>query len=95
MKKGMIIEISSEPKIGKDIETFQARIHRKIISVAPDVKNETYRFAYIAYRFKWTAEEFDINRVDTLRSQIKRLCEEFIEKWKYSIEINFIEIEKE
>jgi len=93
MVRGLKVEVSGSPLIGKNIETFMSRLHARIIAIAPEAEYEGYNFARIEYRLTWTAEVFDINKVDTMNDRIKRLCSDYLEGWIYSINIHYHEKE--
>lgn len=91
MEKGLKIEISGAALNGKDITVFERRVHQRVLTIAPEAKNASYNFARLEWRFEWTAEIFDINKVDLLNKYIKRLINEFLDKWTYGINIDYIE----
>lgn len=91
MYKSLNIEISTEKTPRKDIEIYERRINDRILKIAPGVEKEIFRFASISYRFVWSAEKFDINKIDILHNQIIRLSEEFLAEWKYTIKIFYNE----
>jgi len=91
MEQALKIEISGTALNGKDIEVFERRVHQRIIANAPAAKNESYNFARLNWRFVWTAEKFDINKVDSLDKYIRRLINDFLDKWTYGINIDYIE----
>ena len=91
MVKGLKIEISGAALPGKDITVFERRVHQRVLNIAPEAKNESYNFARLEYRFVWTAEKFDLNKIDSLRKQIKRLIDDFLDKWTYGINIDYKE----
>lgn len=93
MEKGMILQITGSPRSGKDIFLFERRVRQKVLGISRDVQGETFNFAQINFRFKWTVKVFDINRVDLLRKQIKRLIDEFIVGWELQFNIKYIEKE--
>jgi len=91
MEKGLKIVISGAVLAGKDIDIFQRRISQRVIAMAPKAEIEYYNFARLEWRFEFTAVEFDINKVDQIHQQLKRLINEFLDKWIYKVNINFIE----
>ncbi len=91
MEKALKIEISGTALNGKDIEVFERRVHQRVIAIAPAAKNESYNFARLEWRFVWTVESFEIDKIDTLHGNIKRLINDFLDKWTYGINIDYIE----
>ena len=91
MEKGLKIEISGSPKNGKDIEVFERRVHQRVLLIAPAAENESYNFARLNWRFVWTAESFDINKIDMLQLNLQRLIYDYLDKWEYGINIDYIE----
>lgn len=94
MVRGLVIEVSSKVKTGYDVNTFKKRAHQKILMIAPNVRAEDYNFAGLNYRFTWSANEFEINKVDTVKMQIIRFCKEFLYGWTFKISLNYTEHEE-
>lgn len=95
MQKALTIEITGDPKTGKDIGLYEKRVTQRVLNYTVAPKLETYTFARMSYRFIWTADEFDMAKNDILIGQIRRLNYEFLTKWQESVIIRYRESEVE
>ncbi len=86
-----IIEVSGDPRAGKDIVLAVRKIHRSVQRIDPEVKLEETNFMRLSYRFTWTGTPINFGQIDDVWKAIGKLAGEYFEKWEYSIKVKYIE----
>ena len=94
MLKRLKIIISGSPLPGKSLIAFEQKVLEKMERYTVDPEVETYNFLRINYRFEFTASDFDMSKVDQLHKQILKLTSDFLNRWKYGINVNYTERER-
>lgn len=91
LENKFIIEVSGDPRPGKDIEATKGKMHRACIKMDNNVKLEERNFMRISYRFTWTGTPVHVENIDNVWNEIGKIARERLEKWEYSLKMNYIE----
>lgn len=86
-----VMEMSGDPVQGSDIESTKRKLNRLVSRVDPGVKLEETNFMRMTYRFTWTGLVINIDNIDDVWNAMIKLAGEFLERWEYKIEMNYIE----
>ena len=85
------ISAVGDPLPGKDIAVFVRRMSAAISRVDPGVKYDLRHFAGIRYRVVWSGNPIYLEKIDDVQKIVKRYSKEYLAKWEYSININYVE----